>query len=153
MPSLWGIKYEDIYCPVLTTEKSRRDNKWLFLSSSLLQEQKTLTILCSHKKKKKSQKFMVSLNGDNHFKSSSITAKLVLKGTGNFCLGAKSYRELKVKQSINATLTVGLADRLIWLPAAWHFHLTFISHFWIRKRRFKNCLSEDLGFNELRISA
>lgn len=95
---------------------------------------------------------MVSLNGDNHFKSSYVTAKLVLEGTGNFCLGAKSYRELKVKQAINAIWTVGLADRLIWLPAAWHFHLTFISHFWIRKRRFKNCLSEDLGFNELRIS-
>ena len=109
-----------------------------------------------HLKKKKrereSQKFMVSLNGDNHFKSSSVTAKLVLKGTGNFCLGVKSYRELKVKQAINAIWTVGLADRLIWLPAAWHFHLTFISHFWIRKRRFKNCLSADLGFNELRIS-
>ena len=109
-----------------------------------------------HLKKKKrereSQKFMVSLNGDNHFKSSSVTAKLVLKGTGNFCLGVKSYRELKVKQTINAIWTVGLADRLIWLPAAWHFHLTFISHFWIRKRRFKNCLSADLGFNELRIS-
>ena len=95
---------------------------------------------------------MVSLNGDNRFKSSSVTAKLVLKGTGNFCLGAKSFRDLKVKQAINAVLTGGLADRLIWPPAAWHFHLTFISHFWIRKRRFKNCLSEDLGFNELRIS-
>lgn len=62
---------------------------------------------------------MVSLNGDNRFKSSSVAAKLVLKGTGNFCLGAKSYRDLKVKQAINAILTVGLADRLIWLPAAW----------------------------------
>lgn len=61
----------------------------------------------------------------------------MLKETGNFCLGVKSYRELKVKQAVNAILTVGFADRLTWLPAAWHFHLTCISHFGIRKRRYE----------------
>lgn len=54
---------------------------------------------------------MLPLNEDNHFRSSSVIAKLTQKTT-NFCLGGKSYREFEVKQAMNPILTVGFADRL-----------------------------------------